>query len=77
MQTYIYEYSEHRNTVCTSRFQGYFNLYAAFKIKYISIVYKGSANTFFLENALKKTTKYFPKFLFLFESAILPFNNGK
>ena len=32
---------------------------------------------FFLENALKKTTEYFPKFLFLFESTIFPFNNGK
>ena len=32
-------------------------------------------NTFFLENALKKTTEYFLKFLFLFESTILPVNN--
>ena len=37
----------------------------------------GSTNTFFLENALKKTTEYFLKFLFLFESTILPINNGK
>ena len=28
--------------------------------------------TFLLENALKKTTEYFLKFLFLFESTILP-----
>ena len=33
--------------------------------------------TFFLEKALKKTTEYFLKFLFLFESTILPINNGK
>ena len=32
---------------------------------------------FFLENALKNTTEYFLKFLFLFESTILPVNNGK
>ena len=30
----------------------------------------------FLENALKKTTKYFLKFLFVFESTILLVNNG-
>ena len=33
--------------------------------------------TFFLENTLKKTTEYFLKFLFLFESTILPVNNAK
>ena len=38
---------------------------------------QGPPNTFFLENALEKTTEYFPKFLFLFESTILPVNNGK
>ena len=33
---------------------------------------------FFLENSLKKkTTEYFFKFLFLFETTILPVNNGK
>ena len=32
---------------------------------------------FFLENAFKKTTKYFLKFLFLFESTIFPINNEK
>ena len=38
----------------------------------------GSAKyLFLLENALKKTTKYFLKFLFLFESTILSVNNGK
>ena len=31
----------------------------------------------FLENALKKPAEYFLKFLFLFESTILPVNNGK
>ena len=32
----------------------------------------------FLENHIKKTTEYFLKFLFfLFESTILPVNNGK
>ena len=31
---------------------------------------------FFLENALKKTTEYFLKFIFLFESTILPVNSG-
>ena len=37
----------------------------------------GPPNNFlFLENALKKTTEYFLKF-FLFESTILPVNNGK
>ena len=30
----------------------------------------GQPNTVFLENALKKTTEYFLKFLFLFESII-------
>ena len=39
---------------------------------------KGPPNIFFiLENALKKTTEYFLKFNFLFESTILPVNNGK
>ena len=37
----------------------------------------GPPNTFFLENALKKTVEYFRKFLFLFESTILPVNNRK
>ena len=32
---------------------------------------------FFFENALKKTTEYFLKFLFLFQSTILSINNGK
>ena len=42
------------------------------------VLIKGLPNTFFpLENALKKTTKYFSRFLFLFESTILPVNNGK
>ena len=31
----------------------------------------------FLENASKKTTEYFLKFIFLFESTMLPVNNGK
>ena len=30
----------------------------------------------FLENALKKTTEYFLKFLFLFESTIFPVNKN-
>ena len=33
--------------------------------------------TFFLENAVKKTTISFLNFLFLFKSTILPVNNGK
>ena len=37
----------------------------------------GPPNAFFLENALKKATEYFLKYLFLFESTILPVNNGK
>ena len=38
---------------------------------------KGSAKyLLFFENALKKATEYFLKFLFLFESTILPVNNG-
>ena len=37
----------------------------------------GPSNTFFFENALKKTTEYFLKFLFLFESTILPVSNEK
>ena len=37
---------------------------------------QGQPNTFFLENALKKTTGDFLKFIFLFESTILPVNNG-
>ena len=42
-------------------------------------VYKGSAKHlfFFFEKCFKKTTEVFLKFLFLFESTILPFNNGK
>ena len=39
--------------------------------------YIGSAKYRFFENGLKKTTEYFRKFLFLFESTILPVNNGK
>ena len=38
---------------------------------------QGPPNTFFLENALKKSTEYFLKFLFLFENTILPVNNRK
>ena len=39
---------------------------------------KGSAKYLcFLANDLKKTTEYFLKFICLFESAILPVNNGK
>ena len=37
----------------------------------------GSAKYPFFENALKKATEYFLKFLFLFESTILPVKNGK
>ena len=37
---------------------------------------KGPPNYFFL-NALKKSTEYFLKFLFLFESTIFRINNGK
>ena len=33
--------------------------------------------SFFLENALKATTEYFLKFLYLFESTILSVNNEK
>ena len=50
-----------------------FESYFANKIK----ICTGSGKYLFLENALKKTTEYFLKFLFLFESTILPFNNGK
>ena len=42
------------------------------------VIILGLPNTFFfLENALKKTTEYCLRFLFLFESTILPVNNGK
>ena len=38
----------------------------------------GSAKQLFLlKNALKKSTKNFLKFLFLFERTIFPVNNGK
>ena len=37
---------------------------------------QGPPNTFFLENALKKTSECFLKFIFLFVSTILPVNNG-
>ena len=40
-------------------------------------LYRVRQKPFFLENDLKKTTKYFLKFLSLFESTILPVNNGK
>ena len=44
----------------------------------IFIIIQGPPTNFFLENAKKKkTTEYFLKFLFLFESTILPVNNGK
>ena len=39
---------------------------------------QGPPNTFFFGKSLKKqTTEYLLKFLFLFESTILPVNNGK
>ena len=44
------------------------------------VSYNGTCSvsgTFFLENALKKTTEYLLKFLYLFKSLILPVNNGK
>ena len=44
---------------------------------YLEIVVRVRHIPFFLENTLKKTTKYFHKFVFLFESTILPVNNGK
>ena len=44
---------------------------------YANILYRVRQIPFILENASKKTTKYFLKFLFLFESIILPVNNGK
>ena len=50
--------------------------YVTFVVQH-RILYIGSANTFFLENTLKKTTEYFLKFLFLFESTIIPVNNEK
>ena len=50
-----------------------FTIYKYFKI----IIYRIRQITFFLENAFKKTTEYFLKFLFLFESTILPVNNEK
>ena len=37
-------------------------------------IVQGPPNTSFFENALKKTTKYFLKFLFLFERKILHLN---
>ena len=40
-------------------------------------VLQGPPNTIFLENALKKTTEYFLKFLFLFKSTIFLVQNGK
>ena len=49
-------------------------------LTYATIHVQGLPNTCFfsLENALrKKTTEYFLKFLFLFESTILPVNNEK
>ena len=54
-----------------------------FKLRYQALesqrTYTGPPNTFFcfLENGLKKATEYFLKFLFLFESTILPVNNCK
>ena len=36
-----------------------------------------SKKLLFFLNALKKTTEYFLNFLLLFESTILPLNNGK
>ena len=40
-------------------------------------ILQGSPNTVFFWNALKKTTEYFLKFLFLFEITILPVNKRK
>ena len=42
-----------------------------------TLLYRVRQITFCLENALKKSTEYFLKFLLLFESAILPVNNEK
>ena len=47
------------------------------KIVAFSKKYRVRQILFFLENALKKTTEYFLKFLSLFESTIIPANNGK
>ena len=44
---------------------------------YTAIHYRVRQIPFFLENALKETINHFLKFLFLFESAILPVNNGE
>ena len=41
------------------------------------VLYRVRQIPFFIEYALKKTTEHFLKFLFLFESPILPVNNGK
>ena len=44
---------------------------------FLRIVHPPNIFYFFWENALKNTTKYFLKFLFLFESTILPVSNEK
>ena len=54
-----------------------FSFYFVMEIQSYRLLLKGPPNTFFLENALKINTEYFLKFLFLFESTILPVNNGK
>ena len=46
-------------------------------LEYFKCTVQDPPTIFFLENALKKTIEYYLKFLFLFESTILPVNNGK
>ena len=41
------------------------------------VYHDSTKSNFFLEIALKTTAEYFLKFAFLFESTILPVNNGK
>ena len=64
---------------CNLKFKFEHNMHNNMYIKQCSRCFhsNGSAKYLFSENALKITPEYFLKFLFLFESTILPVNNGK
>ena len=62
------------------KFWKYFNFNYCTEViilHYFHTYITGSGKYIFFENALKETTEYSLKFLFSFESTILPVNNGK
>ena len=71
----MYVYREYKNKISKSIIKISFKVLLCYI--FLVLLNIGSSNTFFLANALKKTTEYFLQLLFLFESTILPVNNGK